>query len=191
MLRVTDVAKSDGDACILDQINFTLAPGERAGLIGPNGGGKTTLLRTIAGLEEPDRGSVWLDPGARLGYLAQALAYAPGDTVATVLESAQGPARAVLAAIETLAAQMATAEGPAYDTTMERYAAALEEADRLDAYGAGARMAAVLAGLGLSNLDAETPVAILSGGQKTRLGLARLLLARPDLLLLDEPTNHL
>src|SRR2546429_10031630 len=100
MLRVTDVARSYGDAQILDKINFILAPGERAGLIGPNGAGKSTLLRIIAGLEEPDRGSVWLDPGARLGYLAQALVYAPDETVGMVLEAALGPAQAVLAAIE-------------------------------------------------------------------------------------------
>src|SRR5215212_984224 len=115
MFIVTDVAKSYGDARILDKINFTVGPGDRTGLIGPNGAGKTTLLRIIAGLEEPDRGSVWRDPATRLGYLAQALIYASGDTVGTVLEAAQGPARAVLGALETLGAAMATAEGAAYD----------------------------------------------------------------------------
>ncbi|HUS17767.1 MAG TPA: ABC-F family ATP-binding cassette domain-containing protein [Chloroflexia bacterium] len=190
MLRVTDVAKSYGDARILDKIHFTLARGERAGLIGPNGAGKSTLLRIIAGLEPPDRGSAWLEPTARLGYLAQALVYGPADTVGTVVDEALGPALAALDAVEQLGAALAGA-GAAYEATMEAYATALDTADRLDAYTATARLAEVLAGLGLAHLEASTPVGTLSGGQKTRLGLARLLLTRPDLLLLDEPTNHL
>lgn len=191
MFRVTDVAKSYGDALILEKIHFTLAPGERAGLIGPNGAGKSTLLRILAGLEAPDRGSVWLDPAARLGYLAQALVYAPGDTVGLVLDSALGPARTALAEMERRAADLGTLQGAAYEAALAAYAAALDAVDRLDAYGVAARLAQVLAGLGLAQVAAEIPVATLSGGQKTRLGLARLLLARPDLLLLDEPTNHL
>ena len=191
MLRVTDVAKSYGDALVLDKINFTVSAGERAGLIGPNGAGKTTLLRIITGLEAPDRGSVWLDPHARLGYLEQALVYAPEATVGSVVAEAIGPALTLPATIERLAAELATATGAATDAAMARYAEALEAAEALDAYGAQARLAEVLAGLGLDHLETTTPVAILSGGQKTRLGLARLLLTRPDLLLLDEPTNHL
>ncbi len=191
MLTVTDVAKAYGDVPILNSITFTLNRGERAGLIGPNGAGKSTLLRIIAGLEGPDRGSVWHDPATRIGYLAQALQYAPDATVGAVLDEALGPARDVVAAIERLGRAIATTEGEGYDRAMDRYADALDLAERIDAYGAPARLAEVLAGLGLAHLTEETPVAILSGGQKTRLGLARLLLTRPDLLLLDEPTNHL
>jgi ATP-binding cassette subfamily F protein 3 len=193
MLTVTDVAKAYGDAPILDHISFTLNRGERVGLIGPNGAGKSTLLRILAGLEAPDRGSVRRDTGARIGYLAQALQYEPDATVRTVLADALGPARETIARIEQLGQTIATrgAQGAAYDDAMTEYADALDLADRLDAYGASARLTAVLAGLGLAHLTEETPVAILSGGQKTRLGLARLLLTQPDLLLLDEPTNHL
>ncbi len=191
MLTVTDVAKSYGDAAILDHINFSLSRGECAGLIGPNGAGKSTLLKIIMGLETADCGSVRLDPSARIGYLAQALEYAPEATIHDIIAGALGPARAVVAAIERLGEQIATATGEAYDRVMDRYADALDLAERIDAYGASARLAEVLAGLGLAHLTEETPVAILSGGQKTRLGLARLLLTRPDVLLLDEPTNHL
>jgi ATP-binding cassette, subfamily F, member 3 len=191
MFTVTDVAKAYGDAPILDHISFTLNRGERAGLIGPNGAGKSTLLRILAGLEAPDRGSVWLDPAARIGYLAQALQYDADATIRDVVADALGPARETVAAIERLGEVIATARGAAYDDAMARYADALDRAERMDAYGASARLAAVLAGLGLAHLTEETPVAILSGGQKTRLGLARLLLTRPDVLLLDEPTNHL
>ena len=191
MLTVSAVAKAYGDALVLADITFTLHRGERAGLIGPNGAGKSTLLRIIAGAERPESGSVLLAPGTRVGYLAQALDDTPGTTIRDALAEFAGPAHAALAAIARLGDAIATATGPAYDEALARYADALGTADRLDAYGLPARMAAVLAGLGLDHLPQEIPVARLSGGQKTRLGLARLLLARPDLLLLDEPTNHL
>ncbi len=191
MFTVTDVAKAYGDTPILDHISFTLNRGECVGLIGANGAGKSTLLRIIAGQEAPDRGSVWRDPAARIGYLAQALQYEPDATIRAVVAEALGQAREVVAEIESLGEAIATVQGPAYDTAIARYADALDLAERIDAYGAFARLAEVLAGLGLAYLTEEMPVAILSGGQKTRLGLARLLLTQPDVLLLDEPTNHL
>lgn len=191
MLKVTDLSKSYGEALILDKINITVSRGEIAGLVGSNGAGKSTLLKIIVGQEQGDRGSVWLEPSARLGYLAQALVYTPDATIGSVVGETIGPALEILSEIERLGNEIATAQGDEYETAMARYSEALEEAERLDAYGASARLAEVLAGLGLEHLDETTPVATLSGGQKTRLGLARLLLARPDLLLLDEPTNHL
>src|SRR5947209_7488110 len=126
MLTVTDVAKAYGDASILHHITFTLNRGERAGLIGPNGAGKSTLLRIIVGLEVPDRGSVWRDPAARIGYLAQALQYAPDATIGDVVAEALGPARQVVGEIERLGETIATAEGEAYDEAMARYADALD-----------------------------------------------------------------
>lgn len=191
MLKITDISKSYGDDIILDKINFTLNRGERAGLIGPNGAGKSTLLRIITKLEQPDKGSVWLEPAARLGYLAQALVYGLDATVGQVVSESIGPALQLLDEIERLTEAISITKGEEFNTIMERYSNALEEAERLDAYGASARLAEVLAGLGLAHVGEDTTVAILSGGQKTRLGLARLLLTRPDLLLLDEPTNHL
>jgi ATP-binding cassette subfamily F protein 3 len=191
MLIVTNVAKSYGEFTILDQINFTLSAGERVGLIGANGAGKSTLLKIIVGLEQADKGTVWLEPSTRTGYLAQALIYQPDNTVGQIINEALGSALDVLVRVEELANQIAIASAEEYDEVINRYAQALEEAERLDAYSATANMAQVLAGLGLSHLRPDTPVSILSGGQKTRLGLARLLLSRPDILLLDEPTNHL
>lgn len=191
MFKVTNLSKSYGDAIVLDKITFTLHRGERVGLIGPNGAGKSTLLRIIAGLEQPDRGNVYLEPSARLGYLSQALIYEPDATVGQVIGTAIGPALDILAEIERLGQAIATTTPEEYDTVMKKYAQTLDEAERLEAYTASAQLAQVLAGLGLAHLDETSPVKILSGGQKTRLGLARLLLSQPDLLLLDEPTNHL
>ncbi len=191
MLNITDVAKSYGDSQILEKINFTLSRGERAGLIGPNGAGKSTLLHLITRQEQPDKGSIWLDPAAGLGYLAQAQVYLPDATVGTVISAATGPAFEILEEMERLGNAIATAGPDEYEAVMAQYASALDEAERLDAYSAAARLAQVLAGLELAHLTPETLVATLSGGQKTRLGLARLLLTQPDLLLLDEPTNHL
>ena len=191
MFRITDVAKTYGDSLILDKISFTLGADERAGLIGPNGAGKSTLLRIIAGEESPDRGSVWLDPSARLGYLPQALVYEPDATVGAVLRAAVGPALTAVADIERLSAAIAAAAPEANAALMDAYATALDNAERLDAYSATARLAEVLSGLGLAHVATQTRVATLSGGQKTRLGLAGLLLTQPDVLLLDEPTNHL
>jgi ATP-binding cassette, subfamily F, member 3 len=191
MLIVSNVTKSYGEFSILDKISFTFNAGEKVGLIGANGAGKSTLLKIIVGQESPDKGTVRVAPSARIGYLAQALIYAPDATVGQVINEAMGSALDVLSKIEALANQIAAATGEEYDTVMRRYEEALEQADRLDAYSAGANMAQVLAGLGLAHLNEATPISTLSGGQKTRLGLARLLIARPDVLLLDEPTNHL
>ena len=192
MLTVRDITKWFGDVKVLDRVSFTLNRGEAAGLIGPNGSGKTTLLRIITGQLAPDRGHVLLSPGsARIGYLAQALEFEADATVSDVLATAEGEREAAEARLAHLAEVVAAATDRDLPAAMSDYDRALAE---FQALGGGARYAdaaAVLAGLGMADVGHERLVVSLSGGQKTRLGLARLLLSEPDLLLLDEPTNHL
>ena len=192
MLQISNVSKSFGDNLLFEKVSFTVNAGERAGLIGPNGCGKTTLLKIIVGEVLPDTGSAWLSPGdLRAGYLAQALEYEPGQTVGQVLKEAVAGLAEAERRLDELSARMAAAQGPALERLLAEYGRALEAFERLGGYGLAARSEAVLEGLDLRHVDQDTPVEILSGGQKTRLGLARLLLSSPDLLLLDEPTNHL
>ena len=192
MLQVRDITKWFGDVKVLDRINFNLNRGDRAGLIGSNGCGKTTLLRIITGELAPDRGSVQRSPATiRLGYLPQALDFPPGATVGDVLRSALGEREAAETRLDRLAEAVAAARDDELPAALAAYDRALAEFQALGGARREADADAVLAGLGMPDVDQSRPVSALSGGQKTRLGLARLLLAQPDLLLLDEPTNHL
>jgi ATP-binding cassette subfamily F protein 3 len=192
MLQVSNVSKSFGDNLIFEKVSFTVNPGERVGLVGPNGCGKTTLFKIILGEIPPDSGSVRLSPASvRVGYLAQALEYEPGQTVGEAIKAGIAGLLEAERHLEALSARMAAAEGAVLRGLLADYDRALESFERLGGYTVEARTNAVLGGLDLHDLDPETPLEILSGGQKTRLGLARLLLSNPDLLLLDEPTNHL
>jgi ATP-binding cassette subfamily F protein 3 len=192
VLQVSDVAKSFGDKLIFEKVTFAVNPGERLGLIGPNGCGKTTLLKIILGAVEPDGGSARLSPAdVQVGYLAQALDYEQGETVGQVMKKAIAGLTEAEQRLEMLSVEMTTAKGEPLERLLAEYDEALSTFERLGGYGIEARAAAVLEGLDLRGLEGDTPVEILSGGQKTRLGLARLLLAPPGLLLLDEPTNHL
>src|SRR5450756_712751 len=192
MLQVRDITKRFGEVLVLDRINFNLNRGERAGLIGPNGCGKTTLLRIVTGEMAADRGSVQLAPASlRVGYLPQALDWPAGATVGDVLRAAQGQREAAEGRLARLAEAVAGGQGAALETALGEYDRALAEYQAMGGDRLRADADAVLAGLGMAEVAQDRPVQALSGGQQTRLGLARLLLTEPDLLLLDEPTNHL
>lgn len=161
------------------------------GLVGPNGAGKTTLLRLIARLDEADAGTVHLGSGTKVGYLSQEPELTPGKTVEEEALGAFAQLRRWEADLRAVEQQMAGAEGDQLTALMERYAGLTARFEAAGGYDYPARTRAVLFGLGFAAADLALPAPVLSGGQKVRLGLARLLLQQPDLLLLDEPTNHL
>ena len=192
MLQVSNLSKTYSDDVILENVSFVVNPGERLGLVGPNGCGKTTLLRIIVGQERADQGRVhFAQADVTVGYLAQSLEFEPEATVGDVMRQAVEGLREAERQVEALARQMAVVQGNELARLMDEYAAALARFEAAGGHVMSHDVDAVLEGLGLGDVDQSTPVAILSGGQKTRLGLARLLLTRPQLLLLDEPTNHL
>jgi len=193
MLSVSDVTKSFGDSLVLDKINLIVNRGDRVGLVGPNGCGKSTLLRIIVGDESPDSGSVRLTiPDSRVGYLPQALVYDPDTTVRTYLPGTEFQTEADLAGrLAIVAEEMSVTTGTRFAALEREYSEIVERLSGGTKCLPDHVVMRVLAGLGLRDLGPTTPVSRLSGGQKTRLGLARVLLRNPALLLLDEPTNHL
>ena len=193
MLKASNISKRFGHEIVLEGVSLVINRGERVGLIGPNGCGKTTLLRIIAGIEAPDGGSVELNPpGLSLGYLQQGLTFTELQTVGDLLGDPRREIAQMEARVDELAAAIATATAEAQTLLLQSYSAALTRLETLSLPQAPEHgVLATLAGLELGALTPGTPLKMLSGGQKPRLGLAQLLLSSPQALLLDEPTNHL
>jgi ATP-binding cassette, subfamily F, member 3 len=188
MLTVHHISKLYGIETILQDVSFSLNQGERLGLVGPNGCGKTTLLRILTGAERQDQGVVHFNPPAlRVGYLAQGLTVESTETLGEFITRAEGDLPGLTSRVERLSGELIHSANQKklqkeYDIVLSQLEAAAQNA------GKGEEM---LGALGLEHLPRTLPVASLSGGQKTRLMLASLLLSEPNLLLLDEPTNHL
>jgi ATP-binding cassette, subfamily F, member 3 len=188
MLTAHHITKSYGIQTILQDISFSIKPNERVGLIGPNGCGKTTLLRILARVEQPDGGHVVLSPpDLRLGYLEQGFNPQSDITFGVLLNRASGDLDHLEQELARLANELAIR--PEKPDLQEVYVAVLNRLETAapDRY----QLSSLLNHLGLDGIPASQPVESLSGGQKTRLALALVLLQQPQVLLLDEPTNHL
>ncbi|MEV4754715.1 ABC-F family ATP-binding cassette domain-containing protein [Micromonospora sp. NPDC049559] len=190
-LLAHDLVRTLGTRRVLDGVSLTAAPGQRIGLIGENGTGKSTLLRLLAGADEPDAGTVVRPP--ELGFLHQEMPFDPAATISAVLDDALREARADLAELDRLGGALADTpqDAPEYADLLVAYGDRLDRAQAGDAWDADRRAEMTLAGLGLGALSRERTLASLSGGQRGRVALAALLVRRPTALLLDEPTNHL
>ena len=187
-LNVRSVSKSHGGLVVLDDVSLRVASGSRIGLLGPNGVGKSTLLRVMAGLESPDGGSLERSPASiTVGLLEQEPARDPGAGLGETLGDSLARLTGVGAAADSLARAAANMTDDL--ATIQAYADALDRFDRLGGHDFDVRAATVAADLGFDRLDVAMDR--LSGGQRTRAALAAIVLARFDVLLLDEPTNNL
>jgi ATP-binding cassette subfamily F protein 3 len=192
MISFSRVSKFFGKQDVLADCSFQVNPGERVGIIGANGSGKSTIFRLLLGLEDPDQGQISVPKSLRLGYLPQDVLQFRGKPVLAQVMDVAAEIRAIEKELALLSRQL---EEPLPEREMaaaaRRQGVLLEEFHRLGGYDLEVRARKVLAGLGFKEADADRPVEEMSGGWAMRVALARILLAEPDVILLDEPTNHL
>ncbi|MFC5701846.1 ABC-F family ATP-binding cassette domain-containing protein [Cohnella faecalis] len=187
LLSVQHISKSYGDKILFDDVTFGIEEGEKIGVIGVNGTGKSTLLKVVAGIDQPDSGSIAVGRSVRIRMLAQDPAFAPGETA---LEHVLGGDSPQLDAVREHAAAAAALElKPADEALQQRLIAAGLRMDELDAWGMESEARTALGKLGIADFD--SPVGTFSGGQRKRVAMAAALLQPSDLLILDEPTNHI
>lgn len=195
LLQVSGVTKSYGATTVLSNISLQIEPRQKIGLVGVNGAGKSTLLQIIAGELSYDSGDIFKAKETKIGYLKQNSGLVSDRTIVEEMRSVFAHLKEVENELRQLEAQMSDpavlADERRTQETMNRYAARSEWYREQGGYEIEARIRSVLHGMGFGHFAPDTPVNSLSGGQKTRLALAKMLLQAPDLLMLDEPTNHL
>ncbi len=190
-LTIHQVSKSYGFHRILNDVSLIVNAGERIGLVGANGVGKSTLLKIIVGEIDPDAGAVTLAADRKLGYLAQVIEGYDDQTLGALIAASVAHLHALEGQMRSLEHAMTAAEGDALDAIMSEYGEISDQFERYGGYDLDYRIDKVLQGLDVASLARDRQFGTLSGGEKARVGLALLLLQAPDVLLLDEPTNHL
>ncbi len=191
ILSVNNVSKSFQEVPILKNVSFHIEDYEKAAIVGINGAGKTTLLRIIMGELAADEGLVTVARDKTVGYLSQQEAVSGENTIYQELLLVKQDILDMEQQLHTLELQMKTAAGDRLSGLMESYASLTHSYEAANGYACRSELTGVLKGLGFAQEDFDKPVSTLSGGQKTRVALGKLLLLKPDLIILDEPTNHL
>ncbi|NNC10863.1 energy-dependent translational throttle protein EttA [Planctomonas sp. JC2975] len=180
--------KAVGDKLILDDVTMAFLPGAKIGVVGPNGAGKSTILKIMAGLDQPSNGEAKLSPGYSVGILMQEPELDEGKTVLENVQQGVGEIKAKVDRFNEISAAMADPDAD-FDALLAEMGTLQEQIDAADAWDLDSQLEQAMDALRCPPSD--TPVSVLSGGEKRRVALCKLLLQKPDLLLLDEPTNHL
>lgn len=191
ILACQNITKSFGDTPVLKNVNFHIEKNDKCGLIGINGAGKTTLLRIILGEEDADSGNVVVARDVRLGYLSQTQDTELDNTIYGAMQEAKKYIIEMETRIRELEKEMEGKTEEELTPILEAYNRLSTQYDRENGYAYESEITGVIAGLGFTKEDYDRPIATLSGGQKMRVALGRLLLSHPDVIILDEPTNHL